>query len=195
MEDQPDILIYARRLICTPCKPAPEERQEQQYAIAELEPGTGHVALVKEPIEVQKWRRQLVEDKGYAVVVCEWMLRLWSVSCSDVRTRRHETHEAQAGNDQCADGMRQRARSKNIIVHYANHDVPCEISSREGLCHAHCPCVTPNSLPSIHILPLLIIPHYPQGCGAYENRLKQRRDMYVPAYPFFQGQVGVNLRE
>ena len=195
MEDQPDILIYARCLIRSPYKSAPKERQEQQYAIAELETGTGHVALVKEPIEVQEWRRQLVEDKGYAVIVCEWMLGLRSVSCSRVRVERRKTHKAQVGDNKRADGMRQRARSKNIIVHYADHDVPHEISSREGLSHAHRPCVTPNSLPSIHILPLLILPHYPQRCGAYENRLKQRRDMYVPAYPFFQGQVGVNLRE
>lgn len=76
MEDQPDILIYARCLIRSPHKPAPKECQEQQYAIAELETGTGHVALVKEPIEVQERRRQLVEDKGYTVVVCEWVLRL-----------------------------------------------------------------------------------------------------------------------
>ena len=161
MEDQPDILIYARRLIRSPYKPAPKERQEQQYAIAELETGTGHVALVKEPIEVQEWRRQLIEDKGYAVVVGEWMLELWSVSCSDVRTERHQTHKAQVSDNKRADGMRQRARSKNIIVHYANHDIPCEISSGEGLSHAHRPCITPNPLPSIHIFPLLILPHYP----------------------------------
>ena len=161
MEDQPDILIYARRLIRSPYKPAPKERQEQQYAIAELETGTSHVALVEEPIEVEEWRRQLIENKSYAVVVCEWMLRLWSVSCSHVRVERHETHKAQGGDNKCADGMRQRARSKNIIVHCANHDVPCEISSREGLCHSHRPCVTPNSLPSVHVSPLLIHPHYP----------------------------------
>ena len=56
MEDQPDILIHARRLIYSPCKATAKERQKQQYAIAELETGTGHVALVEEPIEVQEWR-------------------------------------------------------------------------------------------------------------------------------------------
>ena len=55
MEDQPDILIHARRLIYSPRKPAAKERQKQQYAIAELETGTGHVALVEEPIKVQEW--------------------------------------------------------------------------------------------------------------------------------------------
>ena len=117
MEDQPDILIYACRLICSPYQSAPKERQKQQYAIAELETGTGHVALVKEPIEIQERRRQLIEDKGYAVVVCEWMLRLWSVSYSHVRAGRHETHKAQVGDNKRADGMRQRARSENIVVH------------------------------------------------------------------------------
>ena len=161
MEDQPDILINACCLICSPCKPAAKKCQEEQYAIAELETGTGHVALVKEPIEIQERRGQLIENKGYAVVVCEWVLRLSSVACSHVRAQRHETHKAQVGDNKRADGMRQRARPKNIIVHYANHDVPCEISSREGLSHAHRPCIAPNSLPSIHILPLLIHPHYP----------------------------------
>ncbi len=52
MEDQPNISIHARRLICSPSKSAAKERQEKEYAIAELETGTGHVALVEEPIEV-----------------------------------------------------------------------------------------------------------------------------------------------
>ena len=56
MEDQPDILIHACCLIYSPCKPTAKERQKQQYAIVELETGTGHVALVEEPIKVQEWR-------------------------------------------------------------------------------------------------------------------------------------------
>ena len=86
MKDQPDVLVDTRRLIISPREPAAEERQKQEYAIDKLDTRARHVALVEEPVKVQERRRQLIEDKRYAVVICKWMLGLWSIT----RPRKEE---------------------------------------------------------------------------------------------------------
>lgn len=56
-------------LIRSPYQSAAEECEEETDAVVELDIGTRHVEFVAEPVDVEEWRRQLIEDEYRAVEV------------------------------------------------------------------------------------------------------------------------------
>lgn len=74
MHRTPDILVYTHRLIGSPDKSAGEEGDEEHDAVVELCPGSSHLQFVKEPVEVQEWGGELVENEGTSIEVDEWSL-------------------------------------------------------------------------------------------------------------------------
>jgi len=42
------------------------------------------VKFVEEPMEVEKWRGELVEDEDGAIIVDEWTLKAWVSSARDM---------------------------------------------------------------------------------------------------------------
>lgn len=74
MDSCPDILVDANGLVGAPNKAAGKERKQKQKSIIQLCLRSGHVEFVEEPVEVQEWGRELVEDEGAAVEVDKWSL-------------------------------------------------------------------------------------------------------------------------
>ena len=71
----PEVLVDAQGLVRAPEEAAAEEGGEQEDAVDELGHRAGHVEFVKEPVEVEERRRELVEDEGDGVEVDKWPLR------------------------------------------------------------------------------------------------------------------------
>ena len=71
MERGPDVLVDADGLVGAPDEAAGEEGDGQEDAVVELRLGARPAEFVEEPVEVEKGRRELVEDEGGAVEVDE----------------------------------------------------------------------------------------------------------------------------
>lgn len=67
----PDVLVYSEGLISAPEQPARKEHGEEYHAVVPLEFGPSHVKLVAEPVDVQKWRGEFIEDKHWTVVIAK----------------------------------------------------------------------------------------------------------------------------
>ena len=74
VECAPHVLVNAEGLVSTPAETAGEESGEEADTVDELALGAGEVQFVKEPVEVQEWRGELVKDESRGVVVNEWAL-------------------------------------------------------------------------------------------------------------------------
>jgi hypothetical protein len=74
VESTPNILVYTDRLICSPNQTAAKKCKEQHKSIIKLRFRAGHFEFVEEPVEVQKWGGELVENECTTVEVNEWSL-------------------------------------------------------------------------------------------------------------------------
>ena len=89
VECAPHVLVDAEGLVSTPAETAGEESGEKADAVDELALGAGEVQFVEKPVEVKKWRRELVKDESRGVVVNEWALEstisIWAYVSGDTR--------------------------------------------------------------------------------------------------------------
>lgn len=69
MQSSPDILIDADGLVGAPDEAAAEEGGEQDNAIVPLVFRAGKMQFIKEPVDVEKWGGELVEDKSWTVEI------------------------------------------------------------------------------------------------------------------------------
>ena len=140
--DLVDVPDDADGAVRAPAQPGGEEHGDQRDAVVELRRGARHVQLVEEPVEVQERGGQLVEDEDGAVVV-------------------EDGAEAQAEDEQGADGVGEEAQPEDVEVGGAEDEVPEEVSGREGLDEAAGAGVAKDALRGAEVGALFIVPDYP----------------------------------
>ena len=74
LERSPDVLIHPNALIGAPNQSTSPERRDERDAIDELCRRASHAELIHEPMNVEKRRRQLVENEVQAVIIAKWPL-------------------------------------------------------------------------------------------------------------------------
>lgn len=63
-----------------PDETAREEDGEEEHAVVPLKFGTGEVEFIQEPVDVEEWGGEFVENEGWGVEVYEGSLLVFSVS-------------------------------------------------------------------------------------------------------------------
>ena len=177
MQCLPHILIHAYGLICTPDKTARKEGNQKSNAIVKLCLGTGHVEFVKEPVEVQEWRREFVEDESTAIKVYEGSLKQGLAgNCNMSRF----TYESKREDEESTERMGKHSKTKESDILECNDQVPEEVTSCHSLYHACCTSISPDALLPVHPLSVLIKEHHPQGEGVDQQTLAEGHHMDVP---------------
>ena len=74
LERSPDVLIHPNALIGAPDQATSPESRDECDSINELCRRSSHAELVHEPMNVEKRRRQFIENEVKAVVITEWPL-------------------------------------------------------------------------------------------------------------------------
>lgn len=69
-----DVVEHADTGEVSPNDPASEESPSQKGAVNCLVDAAGEIELVAEPVNIEEWRRELVEKEGGRVKVDEWSL-------------------------------------------------------------------------------------------------------------------------
>lgn len=59
----PDVLIHLHGLIRAPNQATGSERRDERDAIDELRRRSSHAKLIHEPVDIEKWRRQLIQNE------------------------------------------------------------------------------------------------------------------------------------
>lgn len=75
----PHISVDNDGLPCAPDKTAGEEDNQKHHAVVPLQFAAGHVDLVQEPVDIEAWAGELVEDECWGVVVDERSLIKYTV--------------------------------------------------------------------------------------------------------------------
>ena len=99
LKRSPNVLIHPHALPRAPDQATGSERRDERDAVDELGGGSGHVELVQEPVDVEKGRRELVEDEIQAVVVAEGPLGVVSLDASSSLFRRRSAALTNPNND------------------------------------------------------------------------------------------------
>ena len=74
LKSSPDILIHPDALIRAPDQATGAESRDERGPIHELCGRPRHAELIHEPVDIEEWRRQLVQDEVQTVVIAEWAL-------------------------------------------------------------------------------------------------------------------------
>lgn len=74
MQRGPDILIHADGLVGSPDEATAEEGRQQDDAVVPLVFGARQVQLVEEPVDVEEWGGELVEDERGTIEIEEGSL-------------------------------------------------------------------------------------------------------------------------
>ena len=164
------------RAIRAPAQPSSKKRANQRHPIIQLRLRARHPELIEEPMEIQKRRRELVQDEHRPVVV-------------------EDGAKAQAEDGEGADGVRQQARPEHVQVRGTEHKVPQEVAGREGLDEPAGARVAEDALGEGHAAALVIAPDDPEGEGVDEAGLHHRHDVDVPVDAGSAVEAGVGAGE
>ncbi len=112
------------------------------------------------------------------------------------RRRRGErkaqaTYETERVDEKSADGVGQHTQAKDVHISGGDEEVPEEIAGGESLDHGRPARVSPKTLLPVHLLPLLIDVHDPQGQGVDGGALDEGDDVDVPVELLGLGQRAI----
>ncbi len=169
LERSPDVLIHPNALIGAPNQSTSPERRDERDAIDELCRRASHVELIHKPMNVEKRRRQLVENEVQAVIIAKWPL-----SAGQLFTPRFliirppiSTHESQQRHRQRAHRMHQCAWPMHVQIPRTGHQIPQKIPGRKSLHHTAGARVAPNPLSRPHRPALLVQVYHSQRGRVY----------------------------
>ncbi len=87
LEGRPDVLIHPHALIGAPNQSTSPECRDERDAIDELCRRASHAELIHKPMNIEKRRRQLVENEVQAVIIAKWPLGACQPSPSHPRSQ------------------------------------------------------------------------------------------------------------
>lgn len=186
----PDILIHADGLVGAPDEAAAEEGGEQDDAIIPLVFRAGQVQLVKEPVDVEKRGRELVENKCWAVKVkkgpledtTRTMLAVFSLGYREETLwgGKLGTYKSKGKHTQRTHSMRPHADAEDANIRTRHHQIPQKVPRGKPLNHSTPARIPIHPLQRAHIHSFLVHIHHPQRRRIDAAGLHQRDDMDVP---------------
>ena len=90
------------------------------------------------------------------------------------------TYKAEGENEQGGDGVGQHAQAEDVDVLHGDEQVPQEVSAGKCLDQTASTGVAMHLGQPVHLAPLVIVPHDPQGKHADESALDEGHDVHIP---------------